>query len=224
MISYVNEDGSCDIIYNNPDASTQDEENSVCNGRIFDTLPFEGDALSTMDDPVSIKGFANMLFQIQDYATAYQFYIRAHKLIQHSKYFNVGQRLIISIPPACSGNTKSAAKKSGDPLRKQRSGKYVCVTVSDVVSESEVDVMYDEEIDGRDEEEGVHERRVLLMVSGQAAERALQGSLLMNLAKSSLKLLAGGSSVSAGWACYWACLAVAFVDGEDLVFHSIAVA
>ena len=43
-----------------------------------------------------------------------------------------------------------------------------------------------------------------------AAEKELQRSLLMNLAKCSLKL----SSRIAGWAVYWASLAVAFVQGN----------
>lgn len=42
-----------------------------------------------------------------------------------------------------------------------------------------------------------------------ADEKELQRSLLMNLAKCSLKLIPR----VAGWACYWASLAVAFVQG-----------
>ena len=164
MISYVNQDDqSYDIMYHTSQATLPDEENAVLPDRLFETLPFEVLPLSSMDDPTATKEYANQLFQLQDFDAAYQYYIRAHKLIQESKSFNVGQRIIISLPPT-SGD-ENGAKKSAGGQQKQRSGMYICVTVSDVVNDSEVDVMYDAEIKGRDEEEGVDASRVLLMIS-----------------------------------------------------------
>jgi hypothetical protein len=172
MISYVNEDDTYDIIFQTSNG-TQDEENSVFKDRLFDILPFEVEPLSSLDDPAIIKGYANELFQLQDYDTAYHYYIRAHKLIQQGKSFSIGQRLIISIPSTRSrcDEQKSEAVKKSNPMQKVRSGKYVSVTVSDVINASEVDVMYDEEVHGRDEEEGVSACRVLMIVSAQTGMR-----------------------------------------------------
>ena len=162
MISYVNEDDTFDIMFqthNNRD----EEESTVKKDHIFDILPFEVYPLSSLDEPSVIKDYANQLFQLQDYDTAYHYYIRAHKLIQqYGKSFNIGQRLIISLPPK---NTNDQTLKRSDPSQKQRSGLYICVTISDVIHAGEVDVMYDEEWESVDEEEGVPESRVLLVVA-----------------------------------------------------------
>lgn len=175
MISYINDNTTVDVIFQSNNKQEDDEEeNGVCRDRLFDILPFETDPLSSLEQPSVIKEYANQLFQLQDYDTAYQYYIRAHKLIQQQENsFNTGQRLIISLPS--DRNSEQTVKKS-DSSQKQRSGVYMCVTVSDVIHPSKVDVMYDEEWQGADEEEGVPECRVLLVVSHETGVIGFQAT------------------------------------------------
>lgn len=182
MISYVNDQGdehTYDIIFQLAQNALPDEENAVARDRLFDILPFEEHSLSSLNDPVVVKEYANQLFQIQDYDTAYQYYIRAHKLVQQSTSFSFGQRIIISLPT--TGGGQSSAKRSASTQQKQRTGLYICVTVSDVVSDTEVDVMYDTEVRGRDEEEGVDISRVLLLLASQSGTRPAKWCSLINI-------------------------------------------
>ena len=167
IISYINEDNTCDVIYQN----TQNEESEVCTSRLFDVLPFEEEELRSMDDPLTIKGYANQLFQLQDYDSAYHYYVRAHKIIQQEEEsLSVGQRVIISLP------TKSVTDKGAKKVshsQKQRSGVYINAMVSDITSSDTLDVMYDEEVQGVDEEENVPISRVLMTVSKNTGDSIL---------------------------------------------------
>lgn len=167
IISCINDDAeeeSFDVIFQAAQSSLPDEENSVQRGRLFDILPFEAFPLASLENPAEIKDYANRLFQIQDYDSAYKYYVRAHKLVQQDKSYSVGQRVIISLPT--SGDSHS--QKKSDSTAKQRSGMYICVTVSDLEDHRSVDVMFDSEVQGRDEEDGVPTSRVLLIISSDA--------------------------------------------------------
>jgi hypothetical protein len=210
LIAYFNEgegkgEGSYDVVYEaNPYG--QAEEGTVAAARIapledFEVLlsaptpttvltaveTFGNQELAQELTPLLAKERGNRLFQLRDYDAAKAQYARGLQLLT---------------PPMASIGSRAIVLN--------KLGEFVSGTLSNVEEEKKcVDIIYDDEDEhGVDEEDGVSQARVVLSAL-DAADRALQISLFMNLAKVSLKFKRNG------WAIRYSSSAIGIINSDN---------
>ena len=242
VIAYINflDDGSrtYDIIYEN---NNKDEENEVKEDRIYELLQLEYQCqylklthinkttnssinnLTNQDIYSSLSLFkecGNNLFELKDYKTAYEHYMKVYKYIQDIQ-LSIGNRVLIKV-----GNGPTE--------------RYEIGIISDIQSvknnENErknerYDVIYDRVVNHSDEEENISQDRIipiyqngftichsffllkfLLFFLIEDTEDPLialelQRSIFMNLSKTATK------RKLKGWAVHWALLAFGLING-----------
>jgi hypothetical protein len=151
-----------------------------------------------------LKLCGNSLFELKDYDGAYEYYLKGHHLMTHLQELSVGSRVLI-----------------------QTQASYYVVGmisgVSNVGMSKTYEVIYDELVNGNDEEDNVSpDRLVAVYEITEAGDRdhtetsdkkkelglELQRSIFLNLSKCATK------RQLKGWAVRWALLAVGLLQGR----------
>jgi hypothetical protein len=169
MIAYVNdEDGTCDIVFLSNSLGIT-EENRVERSRILDLFDFEYSRV-TPSEANALKENGNVLFQIKDFDSAIEQYIKGLSVIAPQPP-TIGARVLICF-------------EDGIPIRGIIAG----------ANASSFDVIYDSPIGDIDEEDGVPSGRIV-PIATEDANFSLQGAFFMNLARAYLKSRRNGWAI-----------------------------